>query len=93
LLVSSVLSVFKKLYGHSWGPRLEYIFRNVLLALVDYKDANFLHIMKMLTDKQFRKQVLVEVQDPVIKDFWEKEFSKRSERFASEAISPIMNKV
>jgi hypothetical protein len=49
--------------------------------------------MKMLTYKQFRKQVLVEVQDPVIKDFWEKEFSKRSERFASEAISPIMNKV
>jgi len=93
LAVSTVLSIFKKLYGHSWGPRLEYIFRNVLLALSDYEDANFLDIMRMLTDKNFRKKVLLQVQDPIIKDFWEKEFAKRSERFASEAISPIMNKV
>ena len=93
LAVSTVLSIFKKLYWHSWGPRLEYIFRNVLLALSDYENANFLHIMKMLNDKNFRKKVLISVKDPVIKDFWEKEFAKRSERFASEAISPIMNKV
>jgi len=93
LSVSTTLSIFKKLYGNSWGPRLEYIFRNVLFALSEYKDANFLHILKMLTDKKFRKKVLTYVKDPVIKDFWEKEFAKRSERFSSEAISPIMNKV
>ena len=93
LSVSTILSIFKKLYWNSWGPRLEYIFRNTLLALSDYNQANFLHIMKMLTDKTFRKEVLAQTTDPVIKDFWEKEFTKRSERFASEAISPIMNKV
>jgi len=93
LQVSSILSVFKKLYWNSWWPRLEYIFRNVLLALSDYENANFLHIIKMLQDKQFRKKVLIHIKDPLIKDFWEKEFSKRSERFAAEAIAPIMNKV
>lgn len=93
LSVSTTLSIFKKLYGNSWGPRLEYIFRNVLFALSEYENANFLHILKMLTDKKFRKKVLTYVKDPVIKDFWEKEFAKRSERFSSEAISPIMNKV
>jgi len=76
LAVSTVLSIFKKLYGHSWGPRLEYIFRNVLLALSDYDNANFLHILKMLNDKDFRKKVLTYVQDPVIKDFWEKGICK-----------------
>jgi hypothetical protein len=49
--------------------------------------------MKILTDKDFRKEVLKQTTDPIIKDFWEKEFAKRSERFSSEAISPIMNKV
>ncbi len=93
LSVSTILSIFKKLYGNSWGPRLEYILRNVLLTLSEYEDANFLHIMRILTDKKFRKKVLTHVQDPVIKDFWEKEFAKRSERFSSEATSPIMNKV
>jgi hypothetical protein len=28
-----------------------------------------------------------------MKNFWEKEFAKRSDRFASEAISPILNKI
>ena len=93
LSVSTILSIFKKLYWNSWWPRLEYIFRNTLLALSEYDKANFLHIMKMLTDKDFRKKVLIQTTDPIIKDFWEKEFSKRSERFSSEAISPIMNKV
>ena len=93
LVVSSILSVFKKLYGYSRGPRLEYILRNVLLTLVEYPEANFLHIIKLLTDKDFRKQVVRSVKDPVIKNFWEKEFDKWSDRFASEAISPILNKV
>jgi len=93
LSVSTTLSIFKKLYGNSWWPRLEYIFRNVLFALSEYENANFLHILKILTDKNFRKKVLTCVKDRVIKDFWEKEFAKRSEKFASEAISPIMNKV
>ena len=93
LVVSTILSVFKKLYGYSRWPRLEYILRNVLLTLVDYPDANFLHIIKLLTDKDFRKQVVKSVKDPIIKNFWEKEFEKWSDRFASEAISPILNKV
>ena len=93
LVVSTVLSVFKKLYGYSWWPRLEYILRNVLLTLSDYPKANFLDIVRMLTDKKFRKQVVNQISDPVMKNFWENEFAKWSERFASEAISPILNKI
>ena len=33
LVASGVVSAFKKLYGDSWGPRLEHILRNALLAL------------------------------------------------------------
>lgn len=93
LAVSTTIWIFKKLYWNSWGPRLEYIFRNVLLALSDFPDATFLDILRMLNNKEFRKKVLTFVNDPIIKDFWEKEFAKRSERFSSEAIAPIMNKV
>jgi len=93
LVVSTILSVFKKLYGYSWGPRLEYILRNVLLTLADYDKANFLDIVRILTDKKFRQQVVAQISDPVMKNFWEKEFAKWSERFVSEAISPILNKI
>lgn len=35
LVASGVVSAFKKLYADSWGPRLEYILRNAILALLD----------------------------------------------------------
>lgn len=93
LVASTILSVFKKLYGYSWWPRLEYILRNVLLTLADYPSANFLDIIRILTDKEFRKQIVGKISDPVMKNFWENEFAKWSERFASEAISPVLNKI
>jgi hypothetical protein len=34
LIASGIISVFQKLYGYSWGPRLEYILRNALLTLL-----------------------------------------------------------
>lgn len=93
LLVSTILWIFKKLYGYSRWPRLEYILRNVLLTLTSYDQANFMHILKILTDKEFRKKVILHVEDSIVRDFRENEFWKRSERFMQEAISPITNKV
>ena len=39
LVASGILSAFKKIYGDSWGPRMEHIFRNALLALLDKDSA------------------------------------------------------
>jgi CxxC-x17-CxxC domain-containing protein len=47
----------------------------------------------MLSDKNYRKRVVANVTDPVVKAFWEKEFSGYADKFASEAVSPIQNKV
>jgi hypothetical protein len=52
-----------------------------------------LGITRMLTDKSYRKQVVKKVQDPVVKHFWVNEFSSYSEKFANEAVAPILNKV
>jgi hypothetical protein len=67
--------------------------RNVLLTLSYYENPNFLHINKILTDSEFRKKVLFYVDDVVIKDFWEKEFNSRNQKFKAEALSPILNKI
>ena len=47
----------------------------------------------MLTDKNFRIEVLEYVQDPIVLKFWTDEFAKRTDKFRDEAISPIVNKV
>lgn len=93
LVASGMIGVFKKIWADSWGPRLEYILRNAILGLLDYKDSTFLGITRMLSDKKYRKKVVEKIQDPVVKSFWVDEFAKYNDRFAQEAIAPIQNKV
>jgi CxxC-x17-CxxC domain-containing protein len=93
LVASGLIGVFEKLWADSWGPRLEYILRNSILAILDYPNSTLLGVTRMLSDKSFRKKVVEQIQDPVVKAFWTKEFAGYADKFASEAVSPIQNKV
>ncbi len=93
LIASAVVSIFKKLFENSWGPRLEYILRNVMLSILQYPNATLMHILRMLTDKNFREEVLTHVKDPVVLKFWRDEYDKRQDRQRNEAVGPIANKV
>lgn len=93
IVASGVVGIFKKIFGESWGPRLEYILRNAILALLDYPDSTLLGIMKLLVDKDYRKMVVAKIKDPVIKDFFVNEYEKYDPKFRTEAIAPIQNKV
>jgi len=89
---SELIGVLKRMFD-SWGPRLEYILRYSLLALLEYPDATMLDITRILTDKHFRKLVLAHVSDPVVRNFWEVEFASWNDKFAAEAVAPVLNKV
>lgn len=93
LVVSGLIGVFKKIWADSWGPRLEYVLHHAISALLEYPGSTLLGIMKMLTDKTFRNKVVEKLSDPVVKSFWLDEYSKYPDRFQSEAIAPIQNKV
>ena len=93
IVASGVVGIFKKIFGESWGPRLEYILRNTVLALLDYPNATMLGITRLLVDKQFRDRVVSGITDPVIKDFFINEFEQYDPKFRTEAIAPIQNKV
>src|SRR3989339_1331963 len=93
LVASGLLGVFKKIWADSWGPRLEYVLNNAIMALLEYPGSTLLGIMRMLTDKTFRKKVITKITDPVVKSFWIDEYSKYPDRFQAEAIAPIQNKV
>jgi hypothetical protein len=90
---SELVGVLKRLFADSWGPRLEYILRYTLLALIDYPNSTMLDITRMLTEKKFRQDVITYVDDPVVKNFWVTEFASWNDKFASEAVAPVLNKV
>ena len=90
---SEVIGVLKRMFGESWGPRLEYILRYTILALLDRPTTTMLDITRMLTDKKFRNETLDYCQDSVVLNFWKVEFASWNEKFTSEAIAPVLNKV
>ncbi len=95
LVASGIVSVFYKLYGDSWGPRLEYILRNTIITLLYHGDSTFTDILRMLSDKKFRDKVVDKLgdQDKIMTEFWRNEFDKMTERLRVESIASIQNKV
>lgn len=93
LIASGIVSIFHKLYEYSWGPRLEHFLRNALLTLLQMENAKLSNVVDLFTDKKFRKKVLEQLQDPVLRSFWEGEFEPLQDRLKNEAVAPILNKV
>ncbi len=93
LIASGLIGVFKKLWADSWGPRLEYILRNAILALLEYPGSTLLGVTRILVDKDYREKVVAKITDPVVRSFWVDEFTKWNDRVLQEVISPIQNKV
>jgi hypothetical protein len=93
LVVSNVISIFKKLWADSFGPRMEDILRNALHTLIEHpRPVSILALSKLLTDADYRAQVLADVRNPAVLDFFHNTYDKWDNRFREEAISPVLNK-
>lgn len=90
---SGLVSIFKKMFADSWGPRLEYILRNTILTLLRIPDATLVSIPLILTHPGYRKKIVSKLDDPLLVQFWTEEFDKMPPNMVSEAVNPILNKV
>ncbi len=90
---SEVIGVLKRMFGDSWGPRLEHILRYTLLALLDRPETTLLDISRLLTDKEFRKETLDYCKDVTVLQFWKHEFGQWNDKQVNESIAPVLNKV
>lgn len=93
LVAGGLMGVFKKIWPDVWSARMEYILNNTILALLEYPGSTLLGINRMLADSDFRKKVVDQITDPVVKAFWTQEFARYSQQFAVEATAAIQNKV
>ncbi len=93
LVASGLMSVFKKMWADSWGPRLEYILRNTIASLLELRDTTLLDVQRMLVNKEFRMAIVKVLRDEQLKEFWLKEFEQYPPNFRTEAIAAIQNKV
>ncbi len=93
LVASGLMGVFTKIWAGVWSARMEYILNNTILALLDSPGNTLLGIARMLVNKSYRKRIVDNIKDPVVKSFWVDEFANYNDKFRNEAIAPIQNKV
>ena len=93
LAASGLLEVFEKMWPEAWGVRMEHIFRNALLALLDQPQATLPDILRLFTDKKYRKEAIQHIKNPQVRKFWEDEYEKYTDRMRSDGIAPIQNKI
>jgi hypothetical protein len=93
LIVSSIVDVFKKMFGHSWGPRLEYFLKNSLLLITEVEGCTLLSLNRLFIDEDFLKELLFKANNNFLNFFFYNEFLNQSAKVKNEIISPIMNKI
>jgi hypothetical protein len=90
---SGLVEAFEGLFGHSWGPRLEWILYNSIASLAAAPNTSLLGMQRILVDPVYRAQITHHVRNPIIQAFWRNEFDTWSERYRLEAIAPVQNKI
>jgi len=93
LIVSGMMAVFNRIWSGMWSARMEYILSNTLLALLENQGNTLLGVVRMLTDNDFRDSIISNVKDPMVRNFWLKEFAGFNDKYRSEAIAPVLNKI
>jgi len=93
LVASDLMGIFTKIWANVWSSRMEYILNNCVLALLDTPGTTLLGIPRLLVDKDYRRIIIDNLKDPVVRSFWVQEYESWQDRFRQEAIAPIQNKV
>jgi CxxC-x17-CxxC domain-containing protein len=93
LVASGLMGIFTKIWSNVWSARMEYIMNNAILALLETPNTTLLGIPRLLVDKEYRQRIVNNVKDPVVRAFWINEYEEWQDKFRSEAIAPIQNKV
>lgn len=86
-----LLGVFKKIWAEFWGPRMEEILRNSLLALMEER-LTLLELQPFLTDREFRLRVVGKLQNPGVREFWLARFERLSKQAQAAYVEPVLNK-
>src|SRR3989338_1461271 len=93
LIASGLMGVFKKIWPDVWSARMEHIMNNTILSLLENQGNTLLGINRVLVDRDFRRKIISGVKDPVVKAFWITEFEQWEDKYRTEAVAPIQNKV
>ena len=94
--VSEMIIIFSKLFPPEIiGPMFEHYMRNAMLALMADKEnpGTLVEIPRIFTDENFMRERLEKVTDPLVRNFWLKEWAQTTGRTRSDMLGYVVSKV
>jgi len=94
--VQEMIAIFMKLFPPEIiGPMFEHYMRNAMLALMADKDnpGTLVEIPKMFTDPAFLQEKMAKVSDPIVRNFWTKEWAATTGSTRSDMLGYVVSKL
>jgi energy-coupling factor transporter ATP-binding protein EcfA2 len=93
LAASGIMEAMKKVWENAWGVRMEHILRNAVFALLEQKNANLADILRLFSDKLYRKAIAGNLKNETVRAFWQKEYDRYSFGYRADGVASIQNKL
>jgi len=94
--VSEMITIFHKLFPPEIiGPMFEHYMRNAMLALMadQSEPGTLVEIPRIFTDDEFMESKLRKVTDPLVRNFWLKEWRQTTGETKSDMLGYVVSKV
>lgn len=94
--VQEMIAIFMKLFPPEViGPMFEHYMRNAMLALMADKNnpGTLVEIPRIFTDDEYMEDRLEAVEDPVVRNFWVKEWKQTTGQSRSDMLGYVVSKV
>ncbi|MBU3896273.1 DUF87 domain-containing protein, partial [Patescibacteria group bacterium] len=95
-VIQEMISIFYKLFPPEMiGPMFEHYMRNAMLAITADKEnvGTLVEIPRMFTDSLFMEEKVKKVTDPVVRDFWLKEWRQTTGSTKSDMLGYVVSKI
>ena len=89
----SFLDAFKRVFGGDWCQKMDHVLRYAMLGLLAVPGSNILSLRRMLSDEQFRGEVVRRASDESVKRFWLRDFMARRQEFEEGPMSRLLNRL
>ncbi len=94
--ISEMVTIFSHLFLAEFiGPMFEYYMRNAMAAIAADKDnpGTIVEIPRIFTDNRFMEEQLKKVSDPVVRNFWLKEWQQTTGQTRSDMLGYVVSKI
>jgi len=89
----SFLDTFKRVFGDGWSDKMDHLLRYAINALLNIPGASIVSLRRLLSDEEFRKEVVARSTDESVRRFWEVEFPSRRQEFEEGPVSQLLNRL